>query len=225
MATGGGFGTRKLHTNAEEVLFDVTRPCLLNGIPDLASRADLADRAIIVHLPVISGSERRFERELWDDFDQAAPAILGALLNGVSCAMANLEAVTLTERPRLADFARWITAAETSFGWAQGSFLETYAENRNRATLAAIESNPVAEATLALARAETTWGGTATELHAMLRNRFPLTCADAMTFPKDAARLASDLRRVQPLLRNQGISLTFARHGKEGVRQIVLECA
>lgn len=61
LATGGGFGTRKLHTNDEEMLFNATRPCLLNGIPDLASRPDLADRAIILNLPVISEAERRYE--------------------------------------------------------------------------------------------------------------------------------------------------------------------
>ncbi|MFT7146172.1 MAG: hypothetical protein ACJASZ_001047, partial [Yoonia sp.] len=33
IATGGGFGTRKLHTDSEEMLFSATRPCLLNGIP------------------------------------------------------------------------------------------------------------------------------------------------------------------------------------------------
>lgn len=136
MATGGGFGTRKLHTNAEEVLFDVTRPCLLNGIPDLASRADLADRAIVVHLPVISGAGRRYERDLWAEFDHAAPAILAALLNAVSCALKHLPTATLSERPRLADFARWVTAAEPALGWPKGAFLQAYAENRDRAAQA-----------------------------------------------------------------------------------------
>ncbi|MBU2244812.1 MAG: hypothetical protein KJ631_20370, partial [Alphaproteobacteria bacterium] len=39
LATGGGFATRKLHSDADEVLFDATRPVILNGIPDLAERA------------------------------------------------------------------------------------------------------------------------------------------------------------------------------------------
>lgn len=76
IATGGGFGTRKLHTDADEALFTATRPILLNGIPDLASRPDLADRAIILHLPVIEAGARQFEAEFWKAFDRAAPASL-----------------------------------------------------------------------------------------------------------------------------------------------------
>jgi putative DNA primase/helicase len=73
LATGGGFGTRKLHTNAEEMLFDATRPVLLNGIPDLAGRADPADRSIIIELPVIGERARRSEAELWEAFEDARP--------------------------------------------------------------------------------------------------------------------------------------------------------
>jgi hypothetical protein len=42
LATGGGFATRKLHSDANEVLFKATRPIILNGIPELAERPDLA---------------------------------------------------------------------------------------------------------------------------------------------------------------------------------------
>ncbi|TCP39084.1 hypothetical protein [Rhodovulum marinum] len=58
LATGGGFATRKLHSDADEVLVDATRPCILNGIPDLSERADLADRAIALTLPTISERHR-----------------------------------------------------------------------------------------------------------------------------------------------------------------------
>ncbi|MEQ3747750.1 MAG: hypothetical protein ABNH26_00050 [Celeribacter sp.] len=81
IATGGGFGTRKLHTDADEMLFSATRPCLLNGIPDLAGRPDLADRAIVVTLPVIAPSERAFEGEFNKALDAAVPRILAGLLD------------------------------------------------------------------------------------------------------------------------------------------------
>jgi putative DNA primase/helicase len=41
---------------------------LLNGIPDLTGRADLADRSIIIELPVIGERARRSEAELWEAF-------------------------------------------------------------------------------------------------------------------------------------------------------------
>ena len=50
LATGGGFAVRQLYTDHDEVLFDAARPVILNGIEDLVSRPDLADRAVFLTL-------------------------------------------------------------------------------------------------------------------------------------------------------------------------------
>ncbi|MGH1457883.1 MAG: hypothetical protein ACRBBT_03180 [Paracoccaceae bacterium] len=220
IATGGGFGTRKLHTNCEEVLFDATRPCLLNGIPDLASRPDLADRSIIVTLPVIQETERQFEREFWTCFDAAAPRILGALLDAASNGLARMTSVTLHERPRMADFAKWVTAAEPVLGWPDGAFAEAYAANRRSVDQAAMEGNPLAEAISCLITQHGPWIGTATELINDLRDRYPQLTDDPQLFPRQPNRLSSELKRVQPLLRRHGIDLTKERRGKTGQRSI-----
>jgi hypothetical protein len=102
-----GFATRKLHSDADKVLFDATRPVILNGIPDLAERADLSDRAISLHLPTIQAKDRAFEAAFWEKFEKAQPHILAALLDATSHALGNVAQVTLSECPRIADFARW----------------------------------------------------------------------------------------------------------------------
>src|SRR5262245_9767645 len=51
VATGGAIAVRQLWTDSEEVILDFKRPALLNGIPDLATRADLLSRAIVLGLP------------------------------------------------------------------------------------------------------------------------------------------------------------------------------
>ena len=50
IATGGGFAVRQLYTDQEEVLLDAARPVILNGIEDIVTRPDLADRAIFLTL-------------------------------------------------------------------------------------------------------------------------------------------------------------------------------
>jgi len=45
LATGGGFSIRALYTDSDEIFFNAMRPVALNGIDQLAERADLADRA------------------------------------------------------------------------------------------------------------------------------------------------------------------------------------
>ena len=51
ISTGGGMSTRQLYTNAGEVIFDGTRPVVLNGIEEIATRSDLMDRAVILSSP------------------------------------------------------------------------------------------------------------------------------------------------------------------------------
>ncbi|MBO9475883.1 hypothetical protein J7413_20310 [Shimia sp. R10_1] len=120
IATGGGFGTRKLHTDSDEVLFNATRPCLLNGIPDLASRPDLADRAIGIHLPVIPSHKRKTLGQFHRDFEKALPAILGGFLDAVSCALREIDSVRLSEAPRMADFTKWVVACRKIARMASG---------------------------------------------------------------------------------------------------------
>jgi hypothetical protein len=61
LSTGGGFATRELHSDSEETLFEATRPVILNGIEDVATKPDLADRAVIATLPAISAAKRKSE--------------------------------------------------------------------------------------------------------------------------------------------------------------------
>jgi hypothetical protein len=51
LASGGSLAVRQLYTDNAEVLFEAARPMLLNGIEDVISRPDLADRAIMLTLP------------------------------------------------------------------------------------------------------------------------------------------------------------------------------
>jgi hypothetical protein len=53
LATGGGFAVRQLYTDQDEVLFDAARPVILNGIEDIVTRPDLADRGHVRQRGVI----------------------------------------------------------------------------------------------------------------------------------------------------------------------------
>ena len=72
---------RQLYTDQDEVLFDAARPVILNGIEDIVTRPDLADRAILLMLEPILEERRRPERELWAAFEEERPRILDVLLD------------------------------------------------------------------------------------------------------------------------------------------------
>jgi hypothetical protein len=73
LASGGSFAVRQLYTDDDEVLFQAARPLLVNGIEDIVSRADLADRGIFLTLAPIGEQHRRSESELWREFELARP--------------------------------------------------------------------------------------------------------------------------------------------------------
>jgi hypothetical protein len=65
LASGGSFAVRQLYTDQEEVLFESTRPILLNSIEDVVSRPDLGDRAIFLTLPPIGDSQIDESLQWW----------------------------------------------------------------------------------------------------------------------------------------------------------------
>jgi putative DNA primase/helicase len=146
LATGSGFATRMLHTDNAEAIFEAARPIILNGIPSLTDRPDLADRALTIHLKAIPESERRPEDELLAEFEEARPRIISALCDAVSMALRNVDKVKIARSPRMADFVKWISAAEPGLGWEAGEFLAAYSENRRSVSETVFEADSVAVA-------------------------------------------------------------------------------
>ncbi|MBP2301954.1 hypothetical protein [Azospirillum picis] len=224
IATGGGFATRALYTNNEEVLIDVCRPVLLNGIPALASRPDLADRAVALTLPAMTAEARRPEGTFWTEFDAAAPRILGALFDGVSTALRNRATVKLSRLPRMADFALWAAAAFPSFAWLPDQFVDAYETNRAQGVAEAVEADPVASAVLEVMADRDVWNGTATDLLSDINLKVALEVSRDKTWPKDGTRLSNRLRRVAPALRSLGIEIVLdLREGRGTERRRVIQ--
>src|SRR5262249_59931850 len=139
----GSFAVRQLDTDDEEVLFRAARLLLVNGIEDVISRPDLADRGIFLTLAPIGEQQRRSEGDLWREFDLARPRILGALLDAAVRGLQTLPSICLTSLPRMADFALWATACEPAL-WPAGTFARAYDANRRAAVEGIIEADPVA---------------------------------------------------------------------------------
>ena len=143
LATGGGFAVRQLYTDQDEVLFAAARPVILNGIEDIVTRPDLADRAVFLTLEAIPEDRRRSEAELWAAFDAERPRILGVLLDAAVQGLKMFPDTALERLPRMADFALWATACETAL-WPAGTFWSAYCGNRDEAVENVIEADPVA---------------------------------------------------------------------------------
>jgi hypothetical protein len=224
LATGGSFAVRRLYTDEDEVLFEATRPILMNGIEDVISRPDLADRTIFLTLPAIAGERRRPESELWRRFEIARPRILGALLDAVVQGLRAQNRIHLDRLPRMADFALWATACETAL-WPAGTFARAYAANRRAAIDSILEADPVAAYVRSLMAERNTWTGSATDLQRAGHDPtnasiFANIITSGTAWPENPRTLAGRLRRAQTFLRALGIEIAFFREGRAGTRMI-----
>jgi len=226
LATGGGFSTRELYTNSDEVFFDVMRPVILNGIDHLAERADLADRALILNLPHIPDNDRKDEEHLYDDFERALPQILGALFTAVSVAIKRMPQIRLATMPRMADFAIWATAAEPALGLSEGSFMDAYRGNRADTIQETVEADVVGTAILALmgqldvSIGALDWEGSCKELKFELEKFTDEAVKKSRVWPQTPRALSSRLRRLVTFLRESGINITFHGKGAKGQRTL-----
>jgi hypothetical protein len=199
LSTGGGFATRELYTNQDEIIFDSQRPVLLTSIEDVATRSDLLDRCLMVRLPAIAETSRRREEDIERAFYEVQPKILGALFDAVSGALANLPQTHVESLPRMADFALWVTAAEQPLGWEPGTFMATYSGNRQSANDLALEASPVGQPLVELLQEHGCWSGTATKLLNALENRVSQQTVRAKAWPKNARVMSGLLKRVAPI--------------------------
>jgi hypothetical protein len=199
------------HTDSEEVIFDGTRPVVLNGIEEIATRSDLMDRAVILTLPAIPPGKRRLESDIWRDFDTAHSYILGGLLDAVSLGLRNLSKVRLDKALRMADFALWAVACEPAFGVPEGTFLAAYNDNRDNANRSAIENSVIGPYILMLNQQDCDWQGAMTDLLAKLVALAPEEVTRQKNWPKRPNDLGGRLIRITPNLRAEGINIEVGK--------------
>lgn len=216
IATRGTFATRTLYTDGEETLLQAQRSVIINGIPDLLARPDLAERALTVTLRRIPSTERRPEAELWQALEAARPLLLGALLDALSVALRRLPETSLTHAPRLADFARLVVAGESALPWAAGDFLKTYGRMQTDAAMLLLDDEPVAEVLRQFLDETGQWSGTVKDLLQSLNDLLPLSSRPPQNWPTTPKALGSQIRRLSAALAKSGYHVTHLRRSNKG---------
>lgn len=213
--TGGGFAARTLYTDSEQTILNYCRPSVINGITDLATKGDLLERSILVELESITA--RKDEKAFWSEFEAARPQLLGALLDGVAAALANLPTLQMDNPPWMADFAKWATAAGPAFGWQPGEFMAAYSENIGKGSTLALEEFTFEPYLRQFAERYAPWEGSATVLLDGL-NKLAMGSHDrqSRSWPSSASRLSGQLKRIEPALKAAGIAIDRDKTGKRG---------
>jgi hypothetical protein len=208
LVTGEADSKRRLYTDDEDVIVELRRAVLLNGINVPTDRGDVLDRSLVVELERIPDGERRTEEELWERFEAEHPKLLGALFDVLAKAIALKPSIKLSRRPRLADWGEYAAAVYEVMDWGAETFLKDWDEVVKVQNQATLDGSPVAQAIIKFMEDKDEYTGTSSELHKKLEGiaeDLGVSIVRDKAWPKSARWLWRRIKEVLPLLVASGI--------------------
>jgi hypothetical protein len=211
LSTGFVFRVRALNTDRDITCFTWCGPVVLNGIPGLVARSDLASRVFILRLQRPESGYRP-ERDLGRGLEQLRAGVLAYLLDGVVTALKRIDEPR--ERlPRLADAAAFCMAAAPAFGWTEEEIAGLFRRKHAEALGEVARNDPVAATLLDwFTKTETRRWPMATlgELHKLLTEHASRTAVYAREWPKLASDFGVGLARVEGALAETGVTIIWS---------------
>lgn len=206
LSTGASMIKRRLYTDFDSAEVTARRPVVMTSIPDIATAPDLVSRSISVALRPLPDHARVVMDEFFSRMGAIAGDVLGALCLAMADAMRFYE-VASGPWPRMAEFARWVEAAELGGGlpWGRGKFLSAYRASIGSGMAAALDAHPIVAPLLALLK-KGPWSGTAASLLAALVLLADENTRKGKYWPLTAHATAGTLRRIAPALRAGGVA-------------------
>jgi hypothetical protein len=205
---------RSLYTNHDEVVYDIQRPCLFNGIDEPTTRPDFADRSIFLELNPFKPGERMGEIALEKKMVEDFPVIFGGICTLISQVLKILPNIPDKDLPRMTGFAQIGIALERAIGLPEGTFLKIYGQNiqdhiesqfadDELCNLIRIALNKEIEN--GKSRREACLEGTAVDLRQTIYKRHSINRSVPVTPPKNASAFSRYLKRMEPVLIRNGI--------------------
>ena len=111
----------------------------------------------------------------------------------------------------MADFARWVTAAEPGLKWELGTFMGAYRDNRSDANALTVEAAAIGPVLIRFIKSRKQWQGTAIDLLNSLEEEAEFRLTVREDWPKTPRKIAGDLRRIAPSLRALGYDVEFLK--------------
>ncbi|MCX5332115.1 ATP-binding protein [Streptomyces sp. NBC_00140] len=218
--TGDGVVDRALFTDDDVVVLEFRRVLAMTTIDAGALAGDLAERLLTIELQLIPDHKRREEADLDSAYADAHPAILASLFDLLAKVLRALPNVELTERPRMADFARVLAAVDHVTGWhTQASYAATAAD----AVADVLDGEPFAQAVVELVDATGDEGLALTAAQILESVTTPEKLPKK--WPKDATRAGGQLKRLAPALRTIGIEVDDSQRSADRRRSRIYRIA
>lgn len=213
--TGDGATKRALYTDDDDIIYSFKRCFIINGINNVVTKEDLLRRSILFYLEKPDPCKVKEEQELWKEFQEAKPQIIGGIFNVLAKAMEVRPRIKLDGLYEMADFTRWGAAIAEGLGYGSDAFLQAYWENKEQQTEEAISNNPVAAAVKSFMGKfpDGVWTGPFSELLTELEKIANKEKINIKTkgWPKAANALSRKLNEIKTTLKQTGIEVIYDR--------------
>jgi hypothetical protein len=215
------FRVKKLYKDRDISCFTWCGPVVLNGIPSLVARSDLASRAFLLRADRPTNGyipERELERKL----ARLRSGLLASVLDGVVVGLKHIDC-SRSRLPRLADAAAFCMAAAPAFGWTEDQVGSLFRRNHTEAMREVADNDPVAAAVIdwlagkemqrwpADGVVESQRMGTLGQLHEELTSHASFY---AREWPKLANEFRTALRPVEGALAAAGVRIAWSPDGR-----------
>ena len=213
MATGSHEVVRELYTTNGSLTISIKKPIILNGIDEIAKRGDLVSRSIKVELKQIPNESRKTEKVVWEEFNQDAPSIFSALLDGLSVGLATVNDVVIDSSTRMADLCQWVAACGQIFDWPQDTFINAYKSSVNSSYVDSLESSMFASAIVGMFEHRIEYRGTPMNLLEAIEPYYGnLNIGAPSKLIKTAKSVMNNLRRYQDALEVMDIYFDISKN-------------
>lgn len=216
--TGATTAKRKLYTNSDQIVLELHNLVLINGIGVVPYQSDLAQRSLYFELKPIPKSKRRTDAEIWEEFKEDRPYILGAIFDTLSKAMQILPTVKVESRYRMADAHVEMMAIAIALGIEQQEFQRILDKNVKKLERSYAENNPFVSFVVEYMQKHGKVEANASALH---EDMYYSIVGDKRFFPQNATRLSRRLNEEREALLNEGYR--FSSSKKSGKSYITIE--
>jgi hypothetical protein len=224
--SGAASSKRQLYTDDDDIIRSYKRIIGINGINLAATKPDLLDRSIITKLERIADGDQRTPEEIWKEFEEIRPQLLGYIFD-ILVRVLHYEETNPNQRFklfRMSEFSKYGEIIARCMGYPEDEFINVYERNRRIQTDEIIESSQVASCLMYMMftkYGETNgdfrpeWEGTSSALLGEFR---AIAEADAdglnidtrdRQWPKNASVLSRRVHELETTLKEAGLEIIF----------------
>ena len=220
--TGGSVTKRALYHNTKEVVLNIKAMIAINGVSVVARESDLLDRSLILELNRISAKKIKSEQELWEEFEQDRPKILGCIFRILSEALYDDKPITVKEKIRLADFHIACIKVGRVLGMTDEEVSELLWENQRKINRHSIDEDMVACCVIELMKNKKSYINSMTGLLGDLNEIATQNSIIGSVLPKTPNHLSNRLSKIRSNLQAE-YSITYNIANVGSFKQITIK--